>query len=63
MVDFARKVKQLRDKLILSQTEFAELVGASFSTVNRWENGKTQPPFKMRRKLKELCEQNGINFD
>ena len=60
MENFAQKVKLLREKLIVSQTEFAEMVGVSFSTVNRWENGKSIPPYKHRRKIKELCEKNSI---
>jgi DNA-binding transcriptional regulator YiaG len=63
MVNFPQKVKLLREKLILSQMEFADLIGVSFSTVNRWENGKSQPPYKHRRKIAELCEQQGIRID
>lgn len=39
-MDYAKLVKKLRDKLILSQYEFAELLGVSYTTVSRWENGK-----------------------
>lgn len=36
-MDYQRLVKELRIKLILSQQELAELLKASFSSINRWE--------------------------
>jgi DNA-binding XRE family transcriptional regulator len=60
---WAKLIKDLRDKLFLSQTEMAELLGVSFATVNRWENSKNEPTIKVKRKIKELCDQNGINMD
>ena len=40
---FAGMVKDARQKLGLSQEELAHELGVSFSTINRWENGKTVP--------------------
>ena len=48
---YPEAIKKLRNKLILSQTEFAELLGVSFGTVNRWKFGKYTPTIKLRRKL------------
>ena len=36
-------VKELRRRLQLSQEGLAERMGTSFSTVNRWENGRSHP--------------------
>ena len=33
----------LRDHLELTQEMFARILGVSFATVNRWENGKSEP--------------------
>ena len=63
MISISLMVKQLREKLILSQTEFAELIGVTFSTVNRWENGRCQPPYKLRRRLAQMCEEHGIKLE
>lgn len=41
--DFAKMVKNLRSKLGLTQEQFAAKVGVTFSTVNRWENGRGKP--------------------
>ena len=38
-----RQVKSLRKKLGLPQEQLASLLGLSFATVNRWENGQTTP--------------------
>lgn len=56
MIDYANLIKKLRTKLILSQTEFFELLGTTFGTVNRWESGKHEPTIKMNRKIVELCQ-------
>lgn len=37
---YAEGIKELRKKLILTQTEFAELLGVSFQSINRWYKGK-----------------------
>ena len=48
---YAEAIKELRKKLILTQTEFAELLGVSFQSINRWEKGKHEPTIKVKRKL------------
>jgi DNA-binding transcriptional regulator YiaG len=48
--DVSELVKQLRDRMGLTQEQFAREVGVVFSTVNLWENGRRRPqPFLMRR--------------
>ena len=47
-------VKELRNKLLLTQGEFGELFGVSFGTVNRWEHDTHEPTMKIKRKIKEL---------
>lgn len=52
----AEMVRNLRAKLGLTQEQFAAKVGVTWSTVNRWENGRGKPsPLAMRRieKLRE----------
>lgn len=59
-MDYQRLVIELRKKLILSQQELADLLGVSFSSVNRWEKGHHEPTIKIKRKIIELCKQNNI---
>jgi len=53
-------IKELRNKLLLTQTEFAALVGVSYETVNRWENGKNEPTMKCKRTLAVLFKENKV---
>src|SRR6266849_3708428 len=42
-LDFPSRIKRLRDKFGLTQMRLAELMGVSFASVNRWENGQSRP--------------------
>ena len=57
------KIKSIRKKCLLSQNEFANQLGVSFSTVNRWENEKTVPNYNALRKIKEFCNIKQLPFD
>ena len=47
-------VKELRARLRLTQEQFAQRIGVTYSTINHWENGKRSPqPFLLRR-LREM---------
>lgn len=59
--DYGKMIIKLRQKMIFTQTEFAQLLGVSFATVNRWETGKHEPTIKMKRKLKALFKEYEIN--
>ena len=53
---YSDKIKTLREIMLISQTELADLLGVSYVTVNRWENEKYEPTIKVKRKLNELFE-------
>lgn len=59
-MNYQRLVKELRNKLILTQQEFAELLGVSFSSINRWESGRHEPTMKIKRKLVQLCKKYNV---
>lgn len=59
---FAEKVKFVRAKLLISQTELAKLVGVSFPTINRWESGKLEPTFLSEKKFEKFCINQKIDF-
>ena len=52
--DYARRIKRARGVRGLTQTQFAELIGVSFATVNRWENGQSRPNNLSWRRILEL---------
>ncbi len=54
------QIRELRKKLGLTQEEFAKLLGVGFTTVNRWENGKSEPrgqALEALEKLKALVDE------
>jgi putative transcriptional regulator len=57
---YSKVILKLREKLILSQKEFAGLIGVSRMSVVRWEGGYCEPTIKTKRKIKKLCDDNGI---
>ena len=62
--DIPGLVKELRRRLSLTQEQFAQKVGVTYSTVNHWENGKRVPlPFLARRllEIKHELEEDGRN--
>lgn len=62
-MNYSEAIKKLRNKLILTQTEFSKFLGISFATVNRWEKGKFKPTIKLKRKLAPYFEKYGIEVE
>jgi superfamily II DNA or RNA helicase len=55
-----RRIRRLRGSLGLTQIQFAELMGVSFASVNRWENGQSHPsPLAWQRIL--AAEEHGLD--
>ena len=52
--DISKMIKDLRIALGLTQEQFAAKVGVTFSTVNRWENGKGKPSPLAVKQIGEL---------
>lgn len=62
-MNYTKAIKDLREKLLISQDELANLLDVSIQTVSRWENGKHEPTIKAKRKLKKLFDDNKINLE
>jgi putative transcriptional regulator len=62
-LSFCHDMKAIRQKCLMSQTEFAYAIGVSFATISRWESGKNKPNFKTMKLINNFCETNGIDFD
>lgn len=60
---FADEIRKLRQQQFMSQTDFANLLGVSFTTVNRWENGKSKPSYKAMKNIDKYCKEHNIVFD
>ena len=53
---FSERLKELRLKKGLTQTELGEKVGVKQSTFTNWENGKREPSYENLVKLADLLE-------
>ena len=53
-------IKSIRSHLNMSQTEFAELLGVTFATVNRWENGRAKPNKLAQTKIYDICRERNV---
>ena len=62
-MSISSEIKDIRRECLLNQTEFADAIGVSFSTVNRWENEKAIPNYQALKKIKDFCEKNDISFE
>lgn len=60
---FSSEVKKARLSCFMNQVEFAKAIGVSFTTVNRWENGKAQPNIKAMKALKQFCIDHGYSYE
>ena len=55
-------IKSIREYLGLSQADFAEKLGVTFATVNRWESGKTRPNLSAMKNIKEFCLSHDVEY-
>lgn len=58
-IGIASTIRDLRNRLRLSQEELAQRLDVSFATVNRWENGKSEPQGNARAAIDKLLEAVG----
>ncbi len=62
-MSFSHEIKAIRQQSLLSQETFAQVLGVSFTTVNRWESGKSKPSYKALKQIDDFCKAHGIAFD
>ena len=56
-------ISALRQRLSMTQEEFAHAIGVTVSTVNRWENGHIEPSRLARKAMQGLAAQAAIPID
>lgn len=54
-------LKDIRKELRLSQEDLARALNISFTTINRWENGRSLPSRLAKMRLIEYCLNNNIS--
>ena len=60
---YAEAIKKLRFKMLLTQMEFAQFLGVSFASINRWETGRFEPTMKIKRKLAPLFKEYRLEVE
>lgn len=59
-MEYKDVIKELRKRMLVSQSILSKILGVSFATVNRWEQGLHQPTYKAKRKLRNLFSKKKI---
>ena len=55
-------IKAIRQSAGMNQEQFAKALGTTALSINRWENGKTQPNKMAQTQLFEFCRKNNIDL-
>jgi DNA-binding transcriptional regulator YiaG len=56
-------VRSLRQRLALTQEEFAHEIAVTVSTVNRWENAHAEPSKLAWKAIQDLARKRGLTDD
>ena len=55
-------IKNIRNFVTMNQEQFAESLGTTVLSINRWENGKTEPNKMAQKQLYQFCKNNSIDL-
>jgi transcriptional regulator with XRE-family HTH domain len=58
-MDFAQRIRELRKKKGMTQTELAKSLGKTLGTISTWETGKRKPEFET---MDALCDYFDVNL-
>ena len=61
-MSFEKMVKKVRKQLSMSQEQLARELNVSFSTVNRWENGRSRPSPMAKELFFSFCKRKNVNI-
>ena len=56
-------ILEIRNRLNVSQEDLAKMIGVSFATVNRWENGHSQPNKAAQLRLYDICKERNVDLE
>ena len=56
-------IRTLRQKLSMTQEEFAHEIAVTVSTVNRWENAHAEPSKLAWKAVNDLARKRGVTED
>ena len=56
------EIKMIRQRSLMSQTEFANRLNVSYTTVNRWEAGRARPNLIAMKEIRDFCAEQEIEY-
>jgi len=56
------EIKRLRIRCFLTQEDFANKLGVTFFTVNRWKQIKSKPNLVAMKNINTFCDENDIAY-
>ena len=62
MIDYAKQIREYRERKFLTQEQLAKLLGVNYVTISRWETGVFEPNMRMKKKLVKMFEEAGMNI-
>ncbi|BAY66966.1 XRE family transcriptional regulator (plasmid) [Calothrix brevissima NIES-22] len=61
--EVGRIIRDSRLAFGLTQEQFANTLGVTYSTINRWENGHTKPSPLAMEKIERMLQEIGEQFN
>lgn len=61
ILTYSEIIKAIRKQLNITQEQLAHELNISFSTINRWENGRTIPSRLARVQLLDFCKKRNLS--
>ena len=56
-------ILEIRKRLNASQEDLAKMIGISYATVNRWENGHSRPNKAAQLRLYDICKERNVDLE
>ena len=56
-------ILEIRNRLNASQEDLARMIGISYATVNRWENGHSRPNKAAQLRLYDICKERNVSLE
>ena len=63
MFDYAKKIREYRERKCLTQEELAKILNVSYVSVRRWETGRFEPTMETKKKFVALFNEIGMKID
>lgn len=60
MMPASKTIRNIRNKVMLDQSQFGKLVGVTGAAIGHYERGQRIPRFPVIRKLMDIAKKNGI---